>query len=58
MRSSCSFESGALPLEGGVAVAFAKEIADADNPEERRKKLKRKWQKNKILFEGGKLFCS
>ena len=32
-----SAESGALPLEGGVAVAFAKEIAAAEDPEAKRK---------------------
>ena len=35
-----SAESGALPLEGGVAVAFAKEIAAAGDPEAKEKKLK------------------
>ncbi len=34
-----SVESGALPLEGGVAVAFHREIAAADNPEEKRREL-------------------
>ena len=34
-----SAESGALPVEGGVAIAFKKEIEEADNPEERRKEL-------------------
>ena len=33
-----SSESGALPLEGGVAVAFAKEIASADNPDKKERK--------------------
>jgi len=31
--------SGALPVEGGVAVAFSKEIASAENPEEKQKEL-------------------
>ena len=34
-----SVESGALPLEGGVAVAFHKQIAAAANPEEKRREL-------------------
>ena len=34
-----SAESGALPVEGGVAIAFKKEIEEADNPEEKRKEL-------------------
>ncbi len=34
-----SVESGALPLEGGVAVAFHREIAGADNPDAKRKEL-------------------
>jgi acetyl-CoA carboxylase carboxyltransferase component len=34
-----SVESGALPLEGGVAVAFHREIAAAPDPEKKRKEL-------------------
>jgi acetyl-CoA carboxylase carboxyltransferase component len=34
-----SAEMGALPLEGGVAVAFGREIAAADDPEARRAEL-------------------
>ncbi len=34
-----SAELGALPLEGGVAVAFRREIAAADDPEAKRKEL-------------------
>ena len=34
-----SAESGALPVEGGVAIAFKKEIESANNPEEKRKEL-------------------
>jgi len=36
-----SAEMGALPVEGGVAVAFRKQIADAENPDELREKLER-----------------
>tara|TARA_B100001996_G_scaffold383065_1_gene377245 strand:- start:3702 stop:5264 length:1563 start_codon:yes stop_codon:yes gene_type:complete len=34
-----SAETGALPVEGGVAIAFKKDIEEADNPEEKRKEL-------------------
>jgi len=34
-----SAETGALPLEGGVAVAFAREIAAAEDPEAKRAEL-------------------
>ncbi|MBF2755981.1 MAG: propionyl-CoA carboxylase [Gammaproteobacteria bacterium AqS3] len=34
-----SAESGALPVEGGVAVAFGREIAAADDPKKRREEL-------------------
>lgn len=34
-----SAESGALPIEGGVAVAFGKEIDAADDPDAKRKEL-------------------
>ena len=34
-----SVESGALPLEGGVAVAFHKEIAAAEDPEAKRREF-------------------
>ena len=51
-----SAESGPLPLEGGVAVAFKKEIAQAANPEAKRKELRKKWPKTKILFHALKPF--
>ncbi len=34
-----SAETGTLPVEGGVAIAFKKEIEEAENPEEKRKEL-------------------
>ena len=34
-----SAESGALPVEGGVAIAFKKEIEEAENPDEKRREL-------------------
>lgn len=37
-----SFEMGALPVEGGVAVAFHREIANSDDPEQKRRELEDK----------------
>jgi len=34
-----SAEFGAMPIEGGVALAYRKEIAAAENPEEKRREL-------------------
>lgn len=34
-----SYETGALPVEGGVAVAFQRQLAESDNPDELRAKL-------------------
>ena len=34
-----SVETGALPLEGGVAVAFHREISAAENPDAKRREL-------------------
>ena len=34
-----SAETGTLPVEGGVAIAFKKEIQDADDPEKKREEL-------------------
>ncbi len=34
-----SAEAGALPIEGGVAVAFRREIAEADDPDAKRREL-------------------
>ena len=36
-----SAEGGALPIEGGVAVAFGREIAAAPDPEARRRELEK-----------------
>ena len=45
-----SAESGPLPLEGGVAVAFKKEIAKAANPEAKRKEIETSLAKNQNPF--------
>ena len=51
-----SAESGPLPLEGGVAVAFKKEIASAKNPEAKRKELEEKMAKNQSPFPRAEAF--
>ena len=45
-----SAESGALPVEGGVAVAFKKEIENSKNPEEKRKELEDLFAKRSSPF--------
>ena len=45
-----SAESGALPVEGGVAIAFKKEIKEADNPEEKRRELEEMLAKRSSPF--------
>ncbi len=45
-----SYEMGALPVEGGVAVAFHREIAAADDPEAKRKELEQMLMKNRSPF--------
>ena len=51
-----SAESGPLPLEGGVAVAFKKEIAQASDPEAKRKELEEKMAKNQNPFPRAEAF--
>ena len=51
-----SAESGPLPLEGGVAVAFKKEIAEAKDPEAKRKELEEKMAKNQNPFPRAEAF--
>ena len=45
-----SAESGPLPLEGGVAVAFKKEISEAPDPDAKRKQLEQSLAKNQDPF--------
>lgn len=45
-----SHEMGALPVEGGVAVAFHREIAAAEDPEAKRKELEDKLSANRSPF--------
>ena len=52
-----SVESGALPLEGGVAVAFHREIAAADNPEEKRRQLEERLREARSPFPRAESFA-
>jgi acetyl-CoA carboxylase carboxyltransferase component len=51
-----SAESGALPLEGGVAVAFRREIAAAPDPEKRRAELEEELAKQRTPFPAAEGF--
>jgi len=52
-----SVESGALPLEGGVAVAFRREIASAENPDAKRKELEEQLRANRSPFPRAESFA-
>jgi acetyl-CoA carboxylase carboxyltransferase component len=45
-----SFESGALPVEGGVAVAYHREIAAAPDPDAKRRELEQKLLEGRSPF--------
>ncbi len=45
-----SAETGALPVEGGVAVAFRREIAEAPDPEAKRRELEEMFGKRQSPF--------
>jgi acetyl-CoA carboxylase carboxyltransferase component len=51
-----SAESGALPVEGGVAVAFRREIAAAPNPEARRRELEERLLSARSPFSAAESF--
>ncbi len=51
-----SAERGALPLEGGVAVAFRKEIAEAADPEAMRRELEERLAKGRTPFPSADFF--
>ena len=51
-----SAERGALPFEGGVAVAFRREIAAAPDPEAYRAELEEKLAKRRSAFPGAESF--
>ena len=52
-----SVESGALPLEGGVAVAFHREIAAAENPEVKRRELEERIREARSPFPRAESFA-
>ena len=52
-----SVESGALPLEGGVAVAFHREIASAENPEAKRRELEARIREARSPFPRAEAFA-
>ncbi len=52
-----SAESGALPVEGGVAVAFHREIAAASDPETKRKELEEEFSKLQSPFPKAEAFA-
>lgn len=52
-----SAESGPLPVEGGVAVAFRKEIAAAEDPDAKRKELEEMLAKRQSPFPRAEAFA-
>lgn len=52
-----SVESGALPLEGGVAVAYHREIAAADDPEAKRRELEAGLRANRSPYARAESFA-
>jgi acetyl-CoA carboxylase carboxyltransferase component len=52
-----SAESGALPLEGGVAVAFGRDIAQAPDPEARRSELEARFASSRNPFRAAESFA-
>jgi acetyl-CoA carboxylase carboxyltransferase component len=51
-----SAEGGALPVEGGVAVAFRREIANAPDPEARRRELEEQFASSRSPFPRAEAF--
>lgn len=52
-----SVESGALPLEGGVAVAFHREIAAASDPDAMRAELEAKFERARSPYRAAESFA-
>ncbi len=52
-----SVETGALPLEGGVAVAFHREIAAADDPDAKRRELEEGLRRNRSPYARAESFA-
>ena len=51
-----SAEMGALPIEGGVALAFSKEIAAAEDPDAKRKEIEDAMAAQQSPFSGAENF--
>ena len=52
-----SVETGPLPLEGGVAVAFHREIAAAEDPDAKRRELEDALRSNRSPFPRAESFA-
>ncbi|MGE0485280.1 MAG: acyl-CoA carboxylase subunit beta [Gammaproteobacteria bacterium] len=52
-----SAETGALPLEGGVAVAFGRQIAQAEDPDALRAELEARFARNRSPFRPAESFA-
>jgi|TARA_B110000908_G_scaffold161296_1_gene205464 acetyl-CoA carboxylase carboxyltransferase component len=52
-----SVDAGALPIEGGVAVAFRRQIAEADDPEAFRKKMEDEFAKGRNPYISAESFA-
>ena len=52
-----SVESGALPLEGGVAVAYHREIESAEDPEAKRKEIEERMRSARSPFPRAESFA-
>ncbi len=52
-----SWESGALPVEGGVAVAFHREIANAEDPDAKRRELEDRLKEGRSPFPAMESFA-
>lgn len=52
-----SAESGALPLEGGVAVAFHRQIAAAEDPEAMRAELEARFEQSRSPYQRAESFA-
>ena len=52
-----SVESGALPIEGGVAVAFHREIAAAADPDAKRAELEERLREARLPFPRAESFA-
>ena len=51
-----SSEAGPLPLEGGIAIAFGKEISQAEDPEAKRKEIEERLAKSQSPFPRAEAF--